>query len=109
MSTIAHNLVDIVSAQVQINGGNTGVIDIFKWVNLVALEIIGQAGMGHSFGVLEGKIPEYLGASHDMFPLIMEMWYLQPFLPSMSRIGPPFFRRYVVERIPHRPVQAMKN
>ncbi|KAG8749564.1 cytochrome P450-dit2 [Ceratobasidium sp. 423] len=100
-------LVDIVSAQVQVSGGNTGVVDIFKWINLIALEIIGQAGMGHSFGVLEGKIPEYLGASRDMFPLMLEMWYLQPFLPFMSHIGPPFFRRFVVERISHRPVRAM--
>ncbi|CUA74773.1 hypothetical protein RSOLAG22IIIB_05714 [Rhizoctonia solani] len=109
MSTIAHNLVDIITSQIQANGTNIEVVDIFKWVNLVALEIIGQAGMGHSFGVLEGKIPDYLGASRDMFPLMMEMWYLQPFLPAMSRIGPPSLRRFVVEHLTHRPVQAMKN
>ncbi|CUA78357.1 Putative cytochrome P450 CYP13A5 [Caenorhabditis elegans] [Rhizoctonia solani] len=109
MSTIADNLVDIITSQIQANGTNIEVVDIFKWVNLVALEIIGQAGMGHSFGVLEGKVPDYLGASRDMFPLMMEMWYLQPFLPAMSRVGPPSLRRFVVERIAHRPVQAMKN
>ncbi|KAH7332689.1 cytochrome P450 [Rhizoctonia solani] len=108
MSAIAHNLVDVITSRVQVNRGTT-VVDIFKWVNLVALEIIGQTGMGDSFGALVGKVPEYLGASGDMFPLMMEMWCLQPLLPFTSRVGPAFFRRSIVERISHRPVQAMKN
>ncbi|CAE6483030.1 unnamed protein product [Rhizoctonia solani] len=102
-------LTESVKSEVQVNGGNTKVIDVFKWVHLVSLEIIGQAGIGHSFGILEGKIPDYLDASRDMFPLMMEMWYILPFITFLSRLGPAFFRRTIVELIPHRPVQRMKN
>ncbi|CAE6512955.1 unnamed protein product [Rhizoctonia solani] len=95
--------------QAQINGGNTEVVDIFKWANLISLEIIGEAGMGHSFGILDGKVPDYLAASRDMFALLTEMWYLHPFITFLSQLGPAFLRRAVVERIPHRPVQRMKD
>ncbi|KAJ1301292.1 hypothetical protein OPQ81_003696 [Rhizoctonia solani] len=109
MTTIAQKLVEMITSEVQVNGRNTEVIDIFKWIHLVSLEIIGQAGIGHSFGILEGNVPHYLDASRDVFPLMMEMWYLLPFITFLSRLGPAFFRRKIVECIPHRPVQRMKN
>jgi hypothetical protein len=40
----ALQLEDIVTAKVQASGGNSAVLDIYKWINYVALEIIGQAG-----------------------------------------------------------------
>ncbi|CAE6474028.1 unnamed protein product [Rhizoctonia solani] len=126
VTTIAHKLVEMITSDVQANGESNGIIDIHKWVHLISLEIISQAGMsvsiqiknilkilyigmGHSFGVLEGNVPGYLHASRDMFALMTEMWYLQPFIAFLSKIGPAFFRRAVVETIPHRPVQKMKN
>ncbi|EUC61521.1 cytochrome P450 family protein [Rhizoctonia solani AG-3 Rhs1AP] len=119
-------LVENVKAEVQAGGDNDKVVDIFKWVHLVALEMIGQAGIGHSFGILEGNVPDYLHASRDMLwvlayihrsdpanlcgsSLMMEMWYLLPFITFLSRLGPAFFRRAVVELTPHHPVQRMKN
>ncbi|CAE6502790.1 unnamed protein product [Rhizoctonia solani] len=101
--------VEMMTSEVQAKGGNTEVVDVFKWIHLISLEIMGQAGIGHSFGILEGNIPNYLDASRDVFPLMMEMWYLIPFITFLSRLGPTFFRRAVVERMPHRPVQRMKN
>ncbi|CAE6427945.1 unnamed protein product [Rhizoctonia solani] len=110
MTNIAQRLVDVVMSEVQVNGGSTEIVDIFKWANLISLEIIGEAGrMGHSFGILEGKVPDYLAASRDMFALLTEMWYLHPFITFLSALGPAFLRRAVVECIPHRPVQRMKN
>lgn len=109
MTTIAQKLVEMMTSEVQINGENAEVVDVFKWIHLISLEIIGQAGIGHSFGVLEGDIPDYLDASRDVFPLMMEMWYLLPFITFLSRLGPALFRRAVVECIPYRPVQRMKN
>ncbi|CAE6403032.1 unnamed protein product [Rhizoctonia solani] len=126
MTAIAHRLVDIITLEVQANGENTEVVDIFKWAHLISLEIIGQAGMGHSFGVLDSKLPDYLFASRDLLcalaymytpdladlsgsALLTEMWYLHPFITFLTRLGPAFFRRAVVERIPHRLVRRMKN
>ncbi|CAE6354169.1 unnamed protein product [Rhizoctonia solani] len=91
------------------NEASTGVVDIFKWIHLISLEIIGQAGIGHSFGILEGNVPDYLAASRDFLALIIEMWYFHPFITFFSRIGPASFRRAIVEWIPHRPVQKMKS
>ncbi|CAE6364065.1 unnamed protein product [Rhizoctonia solani] len=109
MTTIAHRLVDIITSEIQLNGENTEVVDIFKWAHLISLEIIGQAGMGHSFGILDGKLPDYLYASRDLFALLTEMWYLHPFITLLTHFGPAFLRRAVVERIPSRLVQRMKH
>ncbi|GAB1520137.1 hypothetical protein RhiTH_003210 [Rhizoctonia solani] len=109
LTAIAHKLVEMVASDVQVDGENNRVIDMFKWVHLISLEIISQAGMGHSFGVLEGTVPDYLHASRDVFALMSEMWYLQPFIGPLSRTGPAFIRRALVETIPHRPIQKMKN
>ncbi|CEL55966.1 Leukotriene-B4 omega-hydroxylase 3 OS=Mus musculus GN=Cyp4f14 PE=2 SV=1 [Rhizoctonia solani AG-1 IB] len=94
----------------------------------VALEMIGQAGkelmslaafpahyqnwdsgMGHSFGVMSGKKSEYVDASRQLFPLISEMWYMRPFLPSLMKIGSASFRRFIVDHIPFGPLQRFKN
>ncbi|KAF8690353.1 Cytochrome p450, partial [Rhizoctonia solani] len=109
MTTIAQRLVDAITSEVQTNGGNSQAIDLFKWSHLISLEIIGQAGMGHSFGILDGKVPAYLFASRDLFGLLTEMWYLHPFIAFLVQLGPAFLRRAVVEHIPHRLVQRMKN
>ncbi|KAF8688543.1 cytochrome P450, partial [Rhizoctonia solani] len=112
MTSIARKLHEIVASEVQVNGGNTGVVDLFKWIHLISLEIIGQAvlsGIGHSFGILEGNVPDYLAASRDVFALISEMWYLHPFIAFLTRLGPASFRRAVVEHIAHPPAQKLKD
>ncbi|KDN35668.1 hypothetical protein RSAG8_11411, partial [Rhizoctonia solani AG-8 WAC10335] len=109
MNSVAHQLEDIVKSKVRADGGTTGVVDIYKWMNYIAFEIIGRAGMGCSFGVMEDKVPEYLSASRDMFPYILEMWYMRPFLPILTKLGPASFRRAIVERIPNSSVQGLKR
>ncbi|GAB1520142.1 hypothetical protein RhiTH_003215 [Rhizoctonia solani] len=109
ITTIGQKFVEILKSEVETNETNTEIIDIFKWVHLVSLEIIGQAGIGHSFGILEGNVPDYLAASRDFFALMAEMWYFHPFVTFFSRIGTASFRRAIVEWIPHRPVQRIKN
>jgi hypothetical protein len=34
-------------------------IDIVQWMRQTALELIGQAGLGHSFGTFEGRDDDY--------------------------------------------------
>ncbi|ELU40873.1 cytochrome P450 domain-containing protein [Rhizoctonia solani AG-1 IA] len=91
------------------NGNNTGIIDIYKWMNNVALEMIGQAGVGHSFGVMEDKEIQYLDASHQVLPLINSMWYIRPFLPALTRLGPPGFRRFILDHVSFGPAQQLKK
>ncbi|GAB1526240.1 hypothetical protein RhiTH_009407 [Rhizoctonia solani] len=109
ITAIGQKFVENLKSEVELNEASAGVVDIFKWIHLISLEIIGQAGIGHSFGILEGNIPDYLAASRDFLALIIEMWYFHPFITFFSRIGPASFRRAIVEWIPHRPVQKMKS
>ncbi|GAB1525223.1 hypothetical protein RhiTH_008380 [Rhizoctonia solani] len=108
-NNIAHHLSEIVTSEVRTSGGNTAVVDIHHWMSNVSLEMIGQAGMGHSFGVMTGKEPEYIEASRQLFPLISEMWYIRPFLPALMKVGSAGFRRFVVSYIPFGPVQRLRN
>nr|AVZ23830.1 cytochrome P450 [Thanatephorus cucumeris] len=108
-NSIAHHLLEIVTSEVRTSGGNTAVVDMHHWMSNVSLEMIGQAGMGHSFGVMTGKEPEYIEASRQLFPLISEMWYIRPFLPALMKIGSAGFRRFVVSYIPFGPVQRLRN
>ena len=41
-------------------------IDIADWMGKTALELIGQAGIGYSFGALEGRYDEYNRALHGL-------------------------------------------
>ncbi|KAG8727976.1 cytochrome P450-dit2, partial [Ceratobasidium sp. 423] len=103
-SSIPLPLEDIVTSKVRAGGGSTGVVDIYTWMSNVALEMIGQAGVGYSFGVMENKEPEYLDASRQVF-----MWYMRPFLPTLMKIGPARFRRFVVNRVSFGPVQQFQK
>ncbi|CAE6495283.1 unnamed protein product [Rhizoctonia solani] len=106
---IARYLEEIITSKVREGGGNTGVVDLHQWMSHVALEMIGQAGMGYSFGVMGGKRPEYIEAAHQLLPLITEMWYIRPFLPTLMKIGPARFRRFVVDSLPFGPVDRLKK
>jgi hypothetical protein len=37
-------------------------IDLIQWASKLAFEIIGQAGLGYSFGTFEGRNDEFLRA-----------------------------------------------
>ncbi|KAH7325259.1 cytochrome P450 [Rhizoctonia solani] len=108
-NNITHHLEDIVTSKVRASGGSTGIVDIYTWMSNVALEMIGQAGVGYSFGVMENKEPEYLDASRQVFPLISNMWYIRPFLSTLTKIGPASFRRFVVDRISFGPVRQFQQ
>ena len=41
-------------------------IDIAEWMSKTALELIGQAGLGYSFGALEGRYDEFNRALHGL-------------------------------------------
>ncbi|EUC57620.1 cytochrome P450 family protein [Rhizoctonia solani AG-3 Rhs1AP] len=91
------------------SGGMSGVVDIYPWMGNVALEMIGQAGMGYSFGALEGEEHAYLKASQQLFPSMNALWFVRPFLTTLVNLGSSVFRRAVVDRLPFKRVQDMKS
>ncbi|KAF8698333.1 cytochrome P450, partial [Rhizoctonia solani] len=107
--TEARHLEGVITAMIGAGGSNTGIIDVEKWMSNVGLEMIGQAGVGHSFGIMSDKEPEYLGASRQVFPLIHRMWYIRPFLPTLTRIGSARFRRFVVGCISFGPIGLFRK
>ncbi|KEP44895.1 cytochrome P450 family protein [Rhizoctonia solani 123E] len=108
-TAIAHQLEDIIASKAQANGGTFGTVDIHTWLSKVSLEMIGQAGMGYSFGAMDGKQHPYLKASNQLFASINEFWFLRPFLPTLVKFGPAGFRRAVVDCLPVEKVQELKN
>ncbi|CAE6429053.1 unnamed protein product, partial [Rhizoctonia solani] len=84
-----------------------GTVDVFKWANLITLEMIGQAGLGHTFGVMDGKGEDLIYAFGRMLPALIELWWARPFLPLLKKFGSGPFGRYIAERIPLSSVQEL--
>ncbi|KAG8713860.1 cytochrome P450-dit2 [Ceratobasidium sp. 423] len=66
VTTVAQKLKELLELKIQAQGENVGVLDVYKWLNVAALEVMGQAGFGYSFDALEPNHEdvEYLNASH---------------------------------------------
>ncbi|KAK7466276.1 hypothetical protein VKT23_005004 [Stygiomarasmius scandens] len=74
-------------------------IDMLSWMARTALELIGQSGLGYSFDPMtEDAIPHpYTKAIKELLPLLAKLFLPATYiLPWAVRIGPPQFRRFVV-------------
>ncbi|THH09099.1 hypothetical protein EW145_g2244 [Phellinidium pouzarii] len=102
---IAHQLREVLVREVR-NG--TEEVNVMSWMSRAALEFIGQGGLGYTFGALdEGKRNAYSESirllSYTNFSLMLP----RQFLPWISNIGSPAFRRKVVEWMPYDAVNKM--
>ncbi|KAF8069171.1 cytochrome P450 [Lyophyllum atratum] len=87
-------------------------IDILHWMSRAALEMIGQSGLGYSFDSLtEGVEPHpYSKAAKELIPLSSTMQFqLHVLLPKLFRIGSPRFRRFVIDLIPSKSIQRLRD
>ncbi|KAJ3480631.1 hypothetical protein NLI96_g8210 [Meripilus lineatus] len=85
-------------------------IDVLNWAGRVALELIGQAGLGYSFDPLVEE-------SKDSFEeaikaIVPSMWALGGFgqlTPFIKKLGSPPFRRWVLDNLlPIAKIQRLK-
>ena len=103
-------------------------IDIIHWTTRLALELIGQSGLGYSFDDLEeDSIPHpYVLASKQLTFVHLSTLYPQILtedhrstvnatafqdnivMPFIARLGTPNFRRFLVENSPLKLVKDMK-
>ncbi|KAJ7773086.1 cytochrome P450 [Mycena metata] len=77
-------------------------VDMLLWMTRTALELVGQAGLGHSFdSLVDDTIPPYI-QSIKAFGITMHRMALpaQYVLPWASQIGSPKFRRFIVNMLP---------
>ncbi|KAF9564195.1 cytochrome P450 [Agrocybe pediades] len=87
-------------------------IDVLHWMTRTALELIGQSGLGWSFDNLEDEHPadEY-GESTKLFvPVSFKfIFFRNYFLSTVTKIGTPGFRRWILERLPGRDLRKLTN
>ncbi|KAF8704789.1 cytochrome P450, partial [Rhizoctonia solani] len=109
LGAIVDRLEGIFRSKVQEAGQPSTTIDVYHWCHYVGLEMIGQAAMGHSFRLMEGKEPPYIKAAGQLFPTMFAAWYIRPFLPLLVKMGPKRFQRFVVGNTPIQTVQQLKS
>ncbi|EPQ53108.1 cytochrome P450 [Gloeophyllum trabeum ATCC 11539] len=85
-------------------------IDMLDWMTRTALELIGRAGLGYSFKIMqEGTVDEYGSAVKSLFPHVFEFAVVLPILPYLMKIGSPRFRRFMVEITPNKKIRRIKE
>lgn len=87
-------------------------IDVLSWMTRIALELIGQAGLGYSFDPLaDGDSPSaFAKAVKELFPTEDRMLFSRQYiLPWVANIGTPRFRRWVVDTVPWKNLHEVRD
>jgi len=85
-------------------------LDVLHWLGRLALELIGQGGLGCSFDPLTEEVQsDYGDAIKSIMPSLLEINSLRMLGPYAVRFGSPVFRRRVLDMIPHAKLQKVKR
>ncbi|EJD05260.1 cytochrome P450, partial [Fomitiporia mediterranea MF3/22] len=107
---VSHELVDVLKSRFDYHGPSTLEIEMFYWLKRTALEIVGQAGLGYSFGPLgDESINEYSDSVKNFSPTLFRLSILRQFLPFFSGLGPAWLRRIVVRSLPIKRIQRLRE
>lgn len=90
-------------------GAESKEIDILHWCSATALELIGQAGLGHTFGVFQGVESEYSTAVKKLLPALFDLMPFRTLFHIIYPLQPASLRRKIVEWTPSANVQHMKH
>ncbi|KLO10339.1 cytochrome P450 [Schizopora paradoxa] len=104
---IAYQLRDVFAEHIK---SNNGVVDVFNWLSLTALEFIGRGGLGYSFDALNllkkneynDHIKQAIATMTTLFPVIS-------LLPMVGQVGPAWFRRKLVDWTPSSTVHRLRD
>ncbi|KAJ6513336.1 cytochrome P450 [Mycena sanguinolenta] len=85
--------------------------DLLLWMSRTALELVGQAGLGYSFDSLEtDEIPPYIKSAKQMQVTLQKMALSVTYLlPLVTEIGPPKFRRFIVDIVPWKNLHEIRD
>ncbi|KAI0720771.1 cytochrome P450 [Cerioporus squamosus] len=107
---VADRLVEGISRRVM---NHTQDLDMLDWMGRAALEIFGQAGLGHSFDPLtdDDASDAYTMAAKAYLPLSFTplMVATRQASPLLTKLGPTWFRRWLVDHLPFKQVQDLKS
>ncbi|KAI0670045.1 cytochrome P450 [Trametes maxima] len=82
-------------------------MDVAGWVGRAAIELVGRGGLGHSFDPLtEETSDDYTEAA---LPSTRSNGYGPEFLAYAPYLGPAWFRRKLLDLVPHKDIQRLKN
>ncbi|PCH40546.1 cytochrome P450 [Wolfiporia cocos MD-104 SS10] len=105
--SVAHKLHGAISQRVR-DGPQD--LDILHWMSRSALEIVGQGGLGHSFDSFESDEQDPYGeAMKALAPAMRGLMLLSPFFPLLSRIGPAWLQRRILDAIPNHNIRTAKH
>ncbi|EJF57366.1 cytochrome P450 [Dichomitus squalens LYAD-421 SS1] len=105
---VAHRLVQGISRTVLDSPRS---VDMLDWMGRAALEIIGKAGMGHSFDPLtsDGSSDPYTKAAKTPLSFTPAMVAMRQASPILTSMGPARLRRWIVDLLPIPQVQQLKD
>jgi len=87
-------------------------LDIQPWIMRTALEVIAQTGLGYSIDSLADNADHhpYSNAAKNLMPVMFTMVFVRNFLLKiLVKIGPPKFRRFMVDIMPFKNVRKLRD
>ncbi|KAJ7475738.1 cytochrome P450 [Mycena latifolia] len=86
-------------------------VDLLIWMSRTALELVGQAGLGHSFDPLTSdEVPSYITSAKQMTITMIRMALAaQYIIPWAATIGSPRFRRFIVDIVPWKDLHTARD
>ncbi|KAF8968134.1 cytochrome P450 [Flammula alnicola] len=90
-------------------------VDVVSWMTRLALELIGQSGLGYTFDTLEeGSIPHPFGAASKQLATTSTQSTLSQLaqhmlIPTVARLGSRRFRRFLVDSVPSEILHKMRD
>ncbi|KAK1227805.1 hypothetical protein PQX77_009180 [Marasmius sp. AFHP31] len=79
-------------------------IDMLTWMSRTALELIGQAGLGHSFDNLEDEehAHPYIKTIKQLAPFFARAFFIRSYIvPHLAHIGTPRLRLWASQLLPY--------
>ncbi|KAH9939786.1 cytochrome P450 [Epithele typhae] len=90
------------------NGPQT--LDMLGWSTRIALELIGQGGLGYSFDPLtEDTANPYGDAMKILMPSMLPLMVARPLLPVVGKFLPRMVQRWFAERLPWPAFQRIRH
>ncbi|KAG2024085.1 cytochrome P450 [Coprinopsis cinerea AmutBmut pab1-1] len=112
---IAEKLADVLEAEIKSQeedgeDAQKGILDMSEWASRVALEMVGRSVLGYSFDPLDSAHSNpYTSAIKDMIPTLFKLAVVRQMAPFLIKLGPPWFRRKLVEWTPNSLIQKVKD
>ncbi|KAH9073511.1 cytochrome P450 [Lactarius deliciosus] len=75
-------------------------INVADWMGKLALELIGQAGLGYSFGIFEGRDDEYCRALKEWIPTFSSLAVFRYLFPYVDKIFHPKVLKFLGRTLP---------